>query len=285
MIQEVPEQFRPRINTVYPPNNNTEFERWVYETYKECETDRIYLPVLWTAYYVNNNYGQDKNAIAQLQAFIDSLDKSKKYWSVIQYDDSILNDVSGLDILRFEMSKNNGIPIPLMCEPHPYKFDTPKKYFASFIGSRTHPVRNELEKFKGKAGWYISFDPHPIEDYCRVIHESLFSICPRGYGFSSFRVLESLQLGAIPVYLSDEWVLPNGLTFYDFGCLIHNDKVGELDKILGYLDDEQIQYKQRQLKRIYLEHYTYEGCLINIIDNLELEYRKRSVGENIQSLG
>jgi hypothetical protein len=280
MIQEIPEQFRPRINTVYPPNNFTEFERWVYEVYSKCDTDRIYLPIFWTGYYVNHSYGQDKDAVNRLQSFIDSLDKSKKYWTIVQYDDSILNDVSELDILRFEMSKNIGVPIPLMCELHPYKFYTPKKYFASFVGSRTHPMRNDLEKFKNKDGWYISFEPHSIEDYCRILHESIFALCPRGYGLNSFRVLEGMQYGAIPVVISDEWVIPSGVNFWEYGVLVRDTVVSEVGNILNGIPEAEVVYKQELLSSVFEAHYTYEGCLKNIIKSLETEYRERKIGEN-----
>lgn len=287
MIQEVPEQFRPRINTIYPPNNNTEFERWVYETYSKCETDRIYLPIFWTGYYVNHSYGQDKEAINRLQSFIDSLDKSKKFWTVVQYDDSILNDVSGLDILRFEMSKKNGVDIPLMCEPHPYVFDTPKKYLASFVGSRTHPIRNELEQLKGLSEFYISFEPHSAEEYCRVLHESIFSFCPRGYGLNSFRILESLQYGAIPIYRSDDFIEPFSTPFYQIG--LKTNPEGEsfytfVSRLLSIGDYHTKQY-QDKLPYWFKKFYTYEGCLIHIIENIETEYNCRSVRENIQSIG
>src|SRR5262245_28649341 len=125
---EVPDRFKPVISVVYPPNNHIEFERWIDSQYDGCNTERIYLPVYWTGYYVNNDYGNDRNAIAHLQGFLDSLDESKKYWTVVQYDDSILNEVSHLDILRFEMSKNYGYPLPLIGQDHPYTFpNEPKK--------------------------------------------------------------------------------------------------------------------------------------------------------------
>lgn len=269
-------KFQPHIIPVYPPNNEVIFEEWFSANYKGCDTDRELLPVWFTSFYVNNNYGNDLAARKELQSYLYSLDTNKKFFSIIQYDDSILEDVSYLDLLQFNMSKTNGVMIPLLCQPHPYKFDSPKKYIASFVGSRTHPVRNELEKFKNKEGWYISFEPHSIEDYCRILHESWFSICPRGYGLNSFRILESLQYKAIPIYLSDEFVIPfnsdfSPKTFPGWWMLVSSHLVDNIPHEINKLSNENIALLQDAGKEAYEKYYTYEGCMNEIIKILEKE--------------
>lgn len=273
-VEQAPKQFRPTINTVYPPNNNVEFERWVFENYIGCDTDRVYLPVFWTGYYVNNNYGNDKVAITELQDYINSLDKTKKYWTIVQYDDSILNDVSGLDILRFEMSNPNHVHIPLIGQPHPFTFSGPKKWEANFVGSRTHPVRNELENLKKEDGYYVSFEQHSIEEYCKIIHESMFTLCPRGYGVNSFRIAEALQYGSIPIYISDDFIHPFGLDFHKFGVVLNSRHIKHLEEKLASISTLDIIEKQKEGKRVYQEYFTYEGCLKNIINILENERNK-----------
>jgi hypothetical protein len=142
--------FRPHIVPVYPANNFSIFEEWFADNYKGCETDRELLPAFFTSFYVNNNYGNDMDARVAMQHFLNSLDKNKKYFSIVQYDDSILDDVSHLDLLRFEMSKNIGVPMPLLCQPHPYVYAGPKKYYCNFVGSRTHPIRDSADGFKNE---------------------------------------------------------------------------------------------------------------------------------------
>lgn len=267
---EIPELAYSVINVVYPPDNHLEFERFLYKHYHGCETDRFYLPVMWTACYVNHNYGQDKEYIQRLQEFIDSLDKTKKYWTCVQYDDGILNDISGIDLLQFNMSKQLGVQIPLLCQPHPYKFKSPKKWVASFVGSKTHPIRNELEKLKREDGYYVSFEPHDIETYCRILHESMFVICPRGYGSNSFRILEALQYGAIPIYLSDEYIMPFG-TIPGWWLLANESNFKTVLSEAENLEPEQIIKMQDIGEKAYEEYYTYEGCFKYIIDYLEKE--------------
>src|SRR6476620_5596163 len=100
---EVPQEFRPTINTVYPPSNFYEFERWFGDNYKE-NLDREYLGVYWCGYQVNNNYGQDVEAMYRLQSFVDSLPRDKRYFTVVQYDNGCGVDFKDLDIVTFGMS-------------------------------------------------------------------------------------------------------------------------------------------------------------------------------------
>jgi hypothetical protein len=178
-------KFQPHIVPVYPPNNEIIFEEWFAENYKECSTDRELLPFFPTSYWVNNNYAQDRVAYEEAVNYIDNLDKTKKYFVPCQYDDGCLIDFKNLrlDVLEFNMSKTNGVMIPLLCQPHPYKFKGGKKWYANFIGGRTHPIRELAERLRNKEGYYISFDSHSIEAYCKMLYESMFTLCFRGIWF------------------------------------------------------------------------------------------------------
>lgn len=49
------------------------------------------------------------------------------------------------------------------------------------------------------------------KEYQDVLARSRFSLCPRGSGPSTVRFWESLQAGAIPILISDDMVLPEGV--------------------------------------------------------------------------
>lgn len=279
--------FKPHIIPIYPANNFKIFEEWFAENYSECSTDRELLPFFPTSYFVNNDYAQDKIAFAQAVWYIDKLDKSKKYFVICQYDDGCLMDFKslGLDVLEFNMSKQNGVMLPLICMPHPYNFTSGKRYFANFVGSRTHPIRDRLANLIGKEDYYVSFEPHPIQDYLRVMQESVFTLCPRGYGANSFRTCEAIQYGSIPVYISNEHILPFGIDFNEFGVLIGEEDAGRVDEVLRAISYETIHEKAGRLKDVYEKYYTYRGCMENIIKELELEYYSRKEGgENATAL-
>jgi len=265
----VPSEFQPHIRVDYPPNNHLIFEEWFYKVYDftgdlEFLEDREYLPIFWTSYYVNHNYGQDRRAKQKLQDFINGLDKSKKYFTVLQYDDGILNDISGLDIKVFGMGGGYyDYPLPLICQPHPYSFTSQKDIFCNFMGGLTHQIRKELLPYAKKAGYLCSTSPMPIETYCMNLARSVFTLAPRGYGVTSFRLMEAVQFGSIPVYISDKFMLPHNEIF-DYGVLIEPHQVPHIDKILRDITPEEIAYKQKRLAEV-LEMFTYEGCKTRIL--------------------
>ncbi len=264
----VPSKFQPTINTVYPHENREEYERWFFENYKGDVSDREYLPILFCAYHVNNSYGQDKRARYDLQAFVDSLPANKKYFCLSQYDDGVGVDFKGKDVLIFDMSKPSAYQIPLMCEPHSYVHDGSKKYFASFVGSRTHELRDSVFALQYSEGYYISGIKHDINHYCKIIAQSIFGLCPRGYGFSSFRIIECMQYGTIPVFISDEFIFPHNLDFLEYGVIIEAKDAGRIDEILKAITPEQIIHKQDRIQQLYRSHFSYEGCQQKIIEHL-----------------
>ena len=264
-------KFQPHINVSYPPNNHLIFEEWFAENYKGCNTERELLPFFPTSYFVNNGYNEDQQANKEAQDYVDSLDGIKKYFIICQYDNGVVVDWKGKDVLEFNMSKTNGVMLPLLCQPHPFKFKGGKKWLANFVGSKTHPIRNSAESLKQHPDYYISFDPTPIEAYCSIIHESMFTLCYRGYGANSFRIAEAVQYNSIPIYCSDEFIIPPWMNFEDFGVLVKAEEAERIDEILQAIPIETIIEKQDRLSEAYENFFSYEANMKHIINYLENE--------------
>ena len=274
-------KFQPHIIPEYPKHNDPIFEEWVSSLGDDLAiADRYLIPVHFTSYHVNNNYGNDKKALQELQEFIDSLDRSKKWFSVCQYDDSVLIDFKDLDVMRFEMSKPDWEVLPLLCQPHPYKFISEKKWLASFVGSRTHSIRDGAEKMAGREGWFITYERQEIETYCRILHESLFTLCYSGYGKNSFRISESIQYKSIPVYISsgEDFVVPKWMDFEEFGILIPASESNRVQEIIESISPEDICAKQVGLETAYEKYFTYEANFRFIMTTIETEYFDRKQG-------
>jgi hypothetical protein len=261
-VIQVPERFRPQINVAYPEGNKPIFEEWF-----NCDDDR-YLKIHWTSFWVNNGYSKNRKAKVDLQTFINSLE-SKQYFTIIQYDDGpVINLPSNVKVFGMSGPRID-FPIPLICQPHKYSFDVERDIFASFVGRVTHPIRREMLKLlSGKAGMFTTSNIIPTADYCKVMARSVFTLCPRGYGQSSFRICEALQYGSIPVYISDQFIFPYNEDFNEYGVIIHSNQVDKIDRILSEITPEDIKRKQEAGKKIYTEKFSFEGVKRVILDNI-----------------
>lgn len=268
----IPHEFRRTIKYDYPENNRPIWEEWFYQRYNpdDNKSGREYIPIFPTSYQVNANYGRDRNKMRELQRVFNKLDRSKKWFIPCQFDNGIQVDLYGLDVLVCGMGGGRiDLPLPLTCQPHPYKETSLRHVFASFQGAVTHPIREHLIKVLGNnSRYFVSSKKVNIQEYCRTIQASTFVLCPRGYGKSSFRIAESLQWGAIPVYISDEFILPFNTDFTEYGYLIKPDQINDLDSILSDIPLCDIHKKRQAGKKAYQEIYSYEGCYQMLMKHL-----------------
>lgn len=272
-IVAIPVQLRPMQKLVYPPDNTITFERWYYNTYLSSDArERVYLPIQWTALYCNNQFGSCQKTKQLIQVFLNKLDRNKKYYTIVQYDDGIINNISHLDIKVFAMSGPRiDYPLPLLCTPHTYKFpNTQRDIFASFVGRMTHPIRRQMfDQLNCLPGYFLAMDALPIKHYCEILARSKFVLCPRGYGQTSFRIQEAIDYGAIPVYISDEFILPYNLPTFPFGVTMHpNDNIHEC---LQYIEDGNKHGIINALIEANKSMYTYAGCKQKILEELNTE--------------
>lgn len=262
------EEFCPIQNIEYPMGNKIPFERYFMNRFSKFEKgNRVYLNIQWTAYYVNNGYGKDERAISLLQEYLDSLDRAYRYFTIIQYDDGILNDVSGLDLLVFSMGckKPGYYPIPLISYPlnNQLAETNEKDIQMSFIGKNTHPLRVAL--IERNSFYYVRFNEVSKPDYDIILRRTKFALCPRGYGITSFRMFEAMALGCVPVYISDEFWEPFNLPF-DYGIKIRPDQIKDIPKILENADYEEL---SRRSKFVHDNYFTYEKCYETIIELMQ----------------
>jgi hypothetical protein len=214
-----------------------------------------------------------------VQRFIDELDRSKKYYTIVQYDDGILNNIDHLDIKVCAMAGPRiDFSLPLLCTPQRFNFnprEAKKIYKASFIGNYTHSMRaTMMQQLEGKDGYYVTTRHHNLIDYCKVIAQSRFVLCPRGYGQSSFRIQEAIDFGAIPIYISDEFVFPYNMPTFPFGVTIpmQTDHEINIDEAINYVEST----GQDKIIRLCIDNnrklFTYSGCKQEILTYLKNEY-------------
>lgn len=282
-IHETP--FMIKTNHEYPPNNKVIFEEYFYNwfTTNKPNTKITYLPIFWTNYYISKDYAQQD--ISEINKFLDTLDKNKKYFTIIQWDDGIVNPFNYNNIYVFGQGGGGGrngftghYPIPLNCQPNPNIKIQNKDIFASFIGviyGRNNLIREKLHKKFSHENGYVFQNSITYDTFSDIMSRSIFSLCPRGYGATSFRICEALQHKSIPVYISDKPWIPfkNKVNFNDYGVVIDLKEIDNLDIILRSISKEEINRKIKFGEEIYKEYYSYEGCankIINIINENHL---------------
>lgn len=213
---------------------------WIEEYFMEyfftvkTHVDRLYLPISWT----NCHMKCSKDDLNKLRIYMSSLDTSKKYFTVLQIDwglhhpslnISLDND---LDLIIFSAGgishgyKIKNIPIPLLKENLSPTVGEEKIFKVSFVGSMTHPIRSELFDMYGHVYNFTKTD-----NWKKIMQQSTFSLCPRGFGATSFRLYEAIQVGSIPIYIWEEdLMLPFSdiLDWNSFSIILHRSEIPTL---------------------------------------------------------
>ncbi len=195
---------------------------------------------------------QDVNCLSIIDYF-KLLGISDVFWSHATKDKSI---VSGLKTHPFPLYSNR-------CANYSLNFDfvyqshaLRKKYIFSFVGSDKFEGLNWIYKLAGVEGAFIA---KQSENYCNVLQNSLFSLCPTFFGANNIHIWESLSVGAIPVIISDDLRLPGNEALWESSCVfipMEKEKILNLPNTLKQLRDNEnhifaMQDGCRQLWRLY----------------------------------
>ena len=154
-------------------------------------------------WHINHEYGL--YGISELQKEDQLIIDENKTFTICQYDDGPVVDL-GKSLIFLSSRKNyNGIDIPLLSSPHKKPFIKPsKKYLCSFVGRKsTHPIREIMFQQLNRGDVFLYDGDNGSRFFVKKTLESYISLCPRGYGGSSFRFFESMQLGIVPFLIGD----------------------------------------------------------------------------------
>lgn len=274
------DKFRPLPQyPTYPPYHKGEYlEDYFYKKFQEenPKVSRNYIGISWTTLYCDNK----RNG---LQDYLNTLPRDGKYFTVSQHDDAPIENLP-TDTLCFSAGGNirntNTIPIPLVCSRLNQNIDIPeeKPLLASFVGSGTHPIRikmfesckNDGDIFMQIKGWNPKVDENDFNTFLKATVNSKFCLCPRGYGLNSFRLYEAMQLGSIPVIITNIPYLPwkDELDWSEFSVLVLPDQIDSIPQILRNYSDEKIKQMKNKITQFYESYFTLEGVFNQILRRL-----------------
>jgi hypothetical protein len=245
------------------------------------QADWHYLPVYWTRWYLNHDFGNSQEDLNKIQHLVDQIIiDDKKTFTIAQYDDGPKINVGKAIQFLASPQTEGAIPIPLLCKKHklpPIK--SPKKYLASFNGSfETHPIRAELRK---------ALEANPLvllesgstpkrflarnltgNSFVNNIIRSYVGLAPRGYGGSSFRFFEIMQLGTAPCYIG-EWDVRPFKKFINWNEISYYVKdINELEELLANLDKNEARRKGKAAKSTFNKELYYQKWCKYVIKEL-----------------
>ena len=97
--------------------------------------------------------------------------------------------------------------------------------------------------------------------------QSKFSLCPRGYGRTSYHVMETLQMGLIPiqVYLEEDqpW-LPYGEIMQNISYAVTNNELPDLIRQLAKLPNSTIARMEETIETMREDYFSFQGALQQI---------------------
>ena len=282
---------RPKPNyPTYPPYHEGMYIEdyfFDYFTKNKIETDRIYIPIFWTSCYNNHWYTGVNHP--NIQSYLNSLNPDLKYFTICQHErapeeilpkNTIVYSASGK---IFEKNRSNNYKsIPLICSKikDPNK-DKKRDIFCSFVGANTHEIRRKLDQqlkddknyYFEMSGWEINIPKHKEINFKDITERSVFTLCPRGDGPTSFRMYEAMQLGSIPVYVYNvKWIpYEKELNWIDLCVFVNENEISHIKDILENIPQERIDFMRSKISDIYDEWFSLDRMCQKIISNLNNE--------------
>ena len=290
-ILDLGRQFRPKTSITYPPFKNGRYmEEYFYdystnpENNNKINTERIYIPAFWTNIQNHPNFSNMKESLnILLKRVYNIFPESTPYFTVVQADVGV-ELILPKNTLVFGACYGD-IPLPLIYEDVTNRLlNTPRpiqrKLRGSFVGTATtHALRQKMFfsigrnpnfKFDVSGEWTNSVPLVKADTFINTTLNSKYCLAPRGFGRSSFRFFEAMQLDTVPVYFWDdaEWLpYKDVLDYTKFSVSIHESEVDKTAQILKSISHERYLSMVEELKRVR-PYFTLEGMSEYIISKL-----------------
>jgi GR25 family glycosyltransferase involved in LPS biosynthesis len=288
IIDERFKKFRKKYDKKKHPfyNEGLFLEEYFYNFYQKNKNkfDEIgytYLPIFWTdTYLLNSDNNQKIYKLDESLRNFRKINPSEKYFVVCQHDDAPRESLPSNTVL-FCAGGNikNSIPIPLISEAKiENEITYEKDIFCSFVGSITHPCRDKIYEIFSERGdyriitkkWSKEISDKEKNLFINITKRSKYTLCPRGYGPTSWRLYEAMQLGSVPVYIYDEPHLPykDQIDWEKICVMIHINDIQNIDKILKSIPDHVYNEMITNIQKIYPLYFNLEYMCQYILNNL-----------------
>lgn len=214
--------------------------------------DWHYLPIYWSYWQLSNDYGR-KNREEMEQYLKKVILNPEKTFTVSEADNEPNFGIK-IKVFSGNTADHGWTPIPIITLPHLFPEVTPtKKYLSNFVGT----ISKWYERIRMKSLVEDRDDVKLIQSkkdeklFVNTILESYSTLCPRGSALGSYRFYESMQLGVVPIMISDYDFRPFPDKINWSECSYFLKDVEELPDLLDSLDRVELLDKGKKAQLIW----------------------------------
>lgn len=153
-----------------------------------------------------------------------------------------------------------------------------------FQGKMTTKFRAQLVELHDPARGQVSIVTGVLgaakeHDFLDSMVHARFALVVIGQGRHTYRLLESLAAGAVPVIISDDWVLPfhEEISWSTCAVFVPQRRVLDVPRILRAISDEEVEKRETACAHIqdsYFSEWTYASAAISMLEYLERRFRR-----------
>jgi Exostosin family len=150
------------------------------------------------------------------------------------------------------------------------------KLLYSFVGGITSALRSRLVaqltnhplRLRGmirvqSGSWGAVFDRSGVaikREFAESLRKARFILCPRGNGVGTIRLFEAMQAGRVPVIISDDYVLPNGVDWKSCAIVVRESESGKIPEILATRESDW-ETMAAMARRCWEQHFSQDSLL------------------------
>ena len=288
------EQYYEQVQTIKQQGHFDSYFHLRYAT-ENPNTNKTYLPIYWHYVWWTIHGQKDKQLILDVRNAVENiyngLDPTLRYFTVTcgVHCNENLYPILPSNVEIYCGGYNDGEcdnlwhAIPYYKNQWPRRRDElPKDIFCFYpmTGDYQGKVRDQLNKLL-TCNEYKGFS-HQIFSTCRIysfdlyaelLNRSKFVLCPRGTNPGTFRFYEAMECGAIPVYISNQFILPyqDEVNWDDCCVRITPDQMKNIPEILSSISDDRQARMRKAISSFVSQYLTYEKMYKNIIKHVGIK--------------
>ncbi len=248
---------------------NVFYDAWIS---LKPRTSRIFVPVAWTdAMHVST-------LKLHMQQVLNQLNPKFKYFTIVQagrgfnHPKLALYVPSHIDFILFSAGGDSPplktVPVPLLKEEL-----KPVGLAKSIVASSQCNIGNHAVRGTLQARYNSSYLFLAQSDDWRVITESSnFSFCPRGFGPTSFRLYETLQLGTIPIYVweGEKWLaFEDRVNWDDIAIVVESHDIDQIGSRIAKADVDSMRAAVAEHRHLFTYDFTIQYILDSVTNDPE----------------